>query len=943
VKPRIPSAANNGPDNSFDSESARAAQGPADDDSAETQDSSNLLRRGVHHVRRGLNRAGVPKIAGHATRISRHGWRRISTAVAAANSGGRLSRPVNAIWGRVARRSDANAAGENPHQHRNRRLAFDFAVVTAVVAIYLVVHHQFRRSHLPAAATILAATSDVAPDPAAQEQRPDAVTHHRRRAHKSDRPADGAIAHSNDSHPVNPVAVADNHKDLGGIAFDDHADISHRTDHPVQPPSDAQVKAAPLDSQPHDSKQAADASLDALLSAPVSSGAPHGGNTSAPVAQTEPAPLHEIEKPARPHAADDPLLVDSRSPRDSALPPKQEPLKPSASAARLGNDFAAPEVRKPREHKDHDPKDLAKDDFAMPAPASSDSVGPPKEDEHHHKHHHPDQNATDPATSNDLAAPLNKDKDADLLAPKLDAPLPDAGHSNSSPPNSNPLNSNAPSSNTEPKPSTGSPPNAHDPLLDDGPKIDSSPKDAPIGPPLKPNDTKLDPQKADHPDDGLPVLSVPSPRQTDPKALDDSAKPSGPKVDDLGLPARTANANDAAPGGNLGDSNKDVPKPPETKAPAANDPGLDDLLNSKTPSSPSSANPAPAGPSAASNPVPESKLSSSPPPGGDSKGDPFHTDAAPHVDAPPKVDGPKSDLGLGPKTDLPPKINVPAKQAEPALPEISSPLPKPSSEPLHSAADEDSLPSVAVAHHQIEKDEAGGSVRYKIVVRNNGKKAVKAFEVDEAIPAEHTVQVTEPPAETRDRDLHWTLRDVGPGEERTIVVTLAPPVRPAERLPVNELAAQPIPAASVPIEARSEAPQVKLELITPLEVHAGESCRIGFRATNLGAKTTDLKLNLDLPDQLRYERGQQLQYKIGALGDHEAREDYLTATATGTGQAELRAQILQSGHSVTTAKGTCHVAPAGAAHRGIQQTGAWSAHPAGPPRSAEAADCLCWP
>ncbi len=145
------------------------------------------------------------------------------------------------------------------------------------------------------------------------------------------------------------------------------------------------------------------------------------------------------------------------------------------------------------------------------------------------------------------------------------------------------------------------------------------------------------------------------------------------------------------------------------------------------------------------------------------------------------------------------------------MPEISSPLPKPSAEPLHSAADDESMPSVAVAHHQIEKDEAGGSVRYKIVVRNNGKKAVKLFEVEEAIPAEHTVQVTDPPAETRDQDLHWTLRDVGPGEERTIVVTLAPPAPRPIRLPVADLPppnrrspAQAIPCQSKPDPSRRE-------------------------------------------------------------------------------------------------------------------------------------------
>jgi hypothetical protein len=102
-------------------------------------------------------------------------------------------------------------------------------------------------------------------------------------------------------------------------------------------------------------------------------------------------------------------------------------------------------------------------------------------------------------------------------------------------------------------------------------------------------------------------------------------------------------------------------------------------------------------------------------------------------------------------------------------------------------------------------------------------------------------------------------------------------------------------------------------------------------------------LNLDLPGQLRYTRGQQLQYKIGALGDHEAREDYLTATAAGSGQVELRAEILHAGHSVATAKGTCRVSPAGAPHRGVQQTGAWGPTPSSAPQPANAADCLCWP
>jgi hypothetical protein len=435
---------------------------------------------------------------------------------------------------------------------------------------------------------------------------------------------------------------------------------------------------------------------------------------------------------------------------------------------------------------------------------------------------------------------------------------------------------------------------------------------------------------------------VPSPHKNDEKLRDDSPKSEGTKIDDLGAPTRTANASDATLGGSPADGSKNLPpKPPEDKPSAGNDPSLDELLNKKIPGAKPSSPPA-----SAASPNPQS------PPPANPKDDPFHTEGASHGDAGPKTD-PGVRMESAPKVDSIPKIEPgpktePApKQMEPLPGDTSLPPVKASAEPLHSIADDESMSSVAVAHLQIEKDATGASVRYKIVVRNNGKKAVKVFEVQEAVPAEHAVQLTDPPAETRDQDLHWTLRDVGPGEERTIVVTLVPPARPVERsLPVAEpgVVMQTIPAAAVAHDGASgESPQLKLELITPVEVHAGESCRIGFRATNLGGKTTDLKLNLDLPGQLKYARGQQLQYKIGALGDHEAREDYLTATAAGSGQVELRAEILHGSHSVATAKGTCRVSPAGAPHRGVQQTGAWAPTSSSAPQPANAADCLCWP
>jgi hypothetical protein len=873
----------------------------------------------------------VPQIAEHAARLGGHGWRRISAAAASANSGGRISRPVSAIWGRVARRPSGTGeqSGKVPHRHR---LAWDFAVGTAALAFALVLHHQFRRSPRPVVADALVATTDVTADQAPPVAPAPKSTHRRRRVRTNDRPTgkDGTLVQTPAS---DPVALAGINKDLDapkpavghhdpdhGADFGDHGD-EHHAARPLHPPIDAQVaqSAPPLDFQPAPASQApkptTDPSLDSLLAAPVGSSAPHA-DSGAPVAQSEPSPGLDLDKPAHPHHSHDPLLVDSKTPVDSG-PPKRDPLERAAVAGSpTPDEFAAPEIKKPHEHEHHKPKEESRqDDFSMPATTSAPTapVDPPavKEDEHHHKHHHEGHGPTDPPAGADLAAP-STDKDA--LAPTLDAPLPDA----------------APSKPSTPPPSATS---ASDPLLDVAPKLDAPSKDASASNPKTTND-KIEPSKANAPDDGLPVLSVPSPHKSDATPSAEPSKPDGPKVDDLAAPTKTANASDASIGGSPTDSAKDLPtKPPESKPPVANDPGLDDLLKTKVPdtSGPNAKDPGPAAlPTASASTSAPAPKPTSPATDAAAKDDPFHTDNPPHKDETPHTDAPH-------------------KHVDPLPPESISPAPKTRVEPPILGDDEASMPSVAVAHHQIEKDETGASVRYKIVVRNNGKKPVKTFDVDEAVLAEHTVQATEPPAQTQDQNLHWTLRDMKPGEERTIVVTLTPPARPVEHQaehhhPAEEpvIAPQTVPIAAAP-HGEAGSPQLKLELITPVEVRAGESCRIGFRATNLGTKASDLKVNIDLPDQLHYTRGQQLEYKIGSLGDHEAREDYLTATASGTGQVVLKAEIVRGGHPIATAKGTCHVSPAGGARGAIQQTGASVPASGNPVRSANAADCLCWP
>jgi len=254
-----------------------------------------------------------------------------------------------------------------------------------------------------------------------------------------------------------------------------------------------------------------------------------------------------------------------------------------------------------------------------------------------------------------------------------------------------------------------------------------------------------------------------------------------------------------------------------------------------------------------------------------------------------------------------------------------------------------------------EKNDAGNSLTYKIVVRNNGSKLVKLVEVDEAVPSEQLVQATEPPAETHDQTLHWTLHDLGPHDERTIAITLAVPVPPQQPVPPQPI----VRTAAIPKSDRSEEehektakpeeptnlPRMELELIVPATLRTGESCRIGFRATNLGPKSAGLKLNLDLPAQIHFQRGQQLQYKVGGLDENESREDYLTAVAAGPGTVVIHGEIVSEGRTVVAAKATCRIAGALATQQTPRPNRDGSVVPASASDAASpsAAPCNCGP
>jgi hypothetical protein len=243
--------------------------------------------------------------------------------------------------------------------------------------------------------------------------------------------------------------------------------------------------------------------------------------------------------------------------------------------------------------------------------------------------------------------------------------------------------------------------------------------------------------------------------------------------------------------------------------------------------------------------------------------------------------------------------------------------------------------------------DGGQAVAHKTVVRNNGETTVKVIEVEEAVPAEHALQSTDPPAQAREGVLRWRLENLAPREERTLVMTVAPRLRPAAIHASDQAPSAPRPLPS-PVDSPPAArnvsasdtptPEVQLQLIGPSTVVAGQACRIGFRATNPGGDAANLKLHLDLPDGLQFARGRRLEYKIGRLAHNESREDYLTAAATTSGTVEIRACLIDDrGARGAETSLRCHVRPpeGGPSPRGVVTPVGGEVVPQAP--------CLCWP
>ena len=102
--------------------------------------------------------------------------------------------------------------------------------------------------------------------------------------------------------------------------------------------------------------------------------------------------------------------------------------------------------------------------------------------------------------------------------------------------------------------------------------------------------------------------------------------------------------------------------------------------------------------------------------------------------------------------------------------------------------------------------------------------------------------------------------------------------------------------------------RLKLEIILPSRIVAGERVPIRIRLTNVGAATAEaVTLNIDLPRELTYHVGQRLSHSVGDLKPGQTHEARLTARAVQTGNATVSASATD-GTTVVAEKNTRSIA-----------------------------------
>jgi hypothetical protein len=202
---------------------------------------------------------------------------------------------------------------------------------------------------------------------------------------------------------------------------------------------------------------------------------------------------------------------------------------------------------------------------------------------------------------------------------------------------------------------------------------------------------------------------------------------------------------------------------------------------------------------------------------------------------------------------------------------------------------------LAVSIHKVVPDEASTetSYDYQIIVRNDGTSVVEEYNVEERIGRNLRVINAYPDAVYENGALYWKLRNLQPGREQTLTVTVVA-VDAGATEPLTILNA----GTNVGAGTEVQGPRLLFDVYVPQRVQVGQALPIRFRVTNVSSvEVEDVVIEDDLSDELTHRGGRELGYKLGTLAPGETREARLVARAEALGSATNVARVAVN-HSV---------------------------------------------
>lgn len=201
---------------------------------------------------------------------------------------------------------------------------------------------------------------------------------------------------------------------------------------------------------------------------------------------------------------------------------------------------------------------------------------------------------------------------------------------------------------------------------------------------------------------------------------------------------------------------------------------------------------------------------------------------------------------------------------------------KPGSQNLEGAQ----TPSLVIEKFAPREVQIGKVARFEIRLRNAGAMVAHDVEIHDEIPHGTRLVSSQPSATVGPRgELLWRLGDLQPGQQQLVEIDLLPTAE-------GELGSVATVrfAAAAACRAIATRPELKLELLAPATVMAGEEALLTIRVSNPGTgAATGIMLSEQVPPNLEHPAGAELEYEVGDLEPGDSRELQLSLRALKPG------------------------------------------------------------